>query len=911
MPKVKSVIVIDYYEGIQGMLASRGDFPYDDFLANPRMRTQTEIIWATDVFSSRPSLLCDIKGELKDRYSYALKERINAIEAIIESLKTEEGGLALSELLLKAISYIDERSVYCGDGNIVVVNWGLIPRRPDIGSGSIYRSGKFVGNWGNFQPVPQVLEKTSVNEEPMDNEPAVNVESIIPVPVSSPVTEEIPVVGKDIPIVKAPKETMQPAPPQIVTPPSVANADKNDIPSPNEKKEEKKANPEQFEEDVKDKETPDHKDIGINTKDNIKEDDYNWRSFFYGLWQGFKFFFRKIWWLLLLLLMFLAVLFFCKGCQGPISQINPFYNPLPENPRILPIEKGSVGMSADGMTQIATDRLNIILEKENDNTMLEWAKAFKEEYSSEDYEIFYYNEEFYNLQIKVPASEREQIKNEIKQKLSGFSFDVFDETVFKAEADSFNDPELSNQAHAWYLNAIGAIDAWNLTLGDPDVIVAIVDNGFDTSHPEFQGKIVRPFNVLTQDANLRPILTKNGENAHGTHVAATAVGNCNNGQGLMGIAPKCKLMPIQVGNDNIEGCISNQAIVEGVLYAINQGADVVNVSLGMYTSDAIKGMSEGQQLNYISSSMKQEEFLWAKIFEKAKQRNCIIVFAAGNDNVISGIDPKKRSNETIRVSAVNTTLEKADFSNFGRYAQLNREYSSVSAPGVAIFSAAPHGKYMNMQGTSMAAPVVSGAVALLKSVNKNITVNQVISILKETGREVNPSIGPLINLSKALKRAFNVGTAPTNCHDITKQVERLKAQIDSLCQLCPDAAAPSDTLKYKDAVKNNHGLDGLWKTTTNLVASVDKTPIELYMRFEQLKGTLTVKNQGNVFTAPLTARITNGKIYITQHQPASSLTSTTTFSIYKYVCSADRKGNLTCKASNVSGTVTFNLVRVK
>ena len=122
MPKVKSVIVIDYYEGIQGMLASRGDFPYDDFLANPRMRTQTEIIWATDVFSSRPSLLCDIKGELKDRYSYALKERINAIEALIESLKTEDGGVALSELLSKAISYIDERSVYCGDGNIVVVN---------------------------------------------------------------------------------------------------------------------------------------------------------------------------------------------------------------------------------------------------------------------------------------------------------------------------------------------------------------------------------------------------------------------------------------------------------------------------------------------------------------------------------------------------------------------------------------------------------------------------------------------------------------------------------------------------------------------------------------------------------------------------------------------------------------------
>ena len=141
MPKVKSVIVIDYYEGIQGMLRSREEFPYNDFLANPRLRTQTEITWATDSFTERPKLLIDLDGVLKERYAYALKERINSIESLISILKEEEGGAPLSELLSKAVSYIDERSVYCGDGNVVVVNWGLIPRRPDLGSGSIYRSG--------------------------------------------------------------------------------------------------------------------------------------------------------------------------------------------------------------------------------------------------------------------------------------------------------------------------------------------------------------------------------------------------------------------------------------------------------------------------------------------------------------------------------------------------------------------------------------------------------------------------------------------------------------------------------------------------------------------------------------------------------------------------------------------------
>ena len=912
MPKIKSVILIDYYEGIQGMLASRGDFPYDDFLANPRMRTQTEIIWATDVFSSRPSLLCDIKGELKDRYSYALKERINAIEAIIESLKTEDGGVALSELLSKAISYIDERSVYCGDGNIVVVNWGLIPRRPDLGSGSIYRSGKFVGNWENLQPMRQVFEKPNIKESPVDNEPEVNVESVIsapPVSAPSSVTEDIPVVEHEIPVENAPKKAVQPVSPQVVTPQPIAQADKVETPISTEtKEEEKKENSEKPEAPIRDKDDSDNKYNSKYAKDTKKEDEYNWKSFFSGLWKGLKFFFRKIWWLLLLLLLLFAVLFFCKGCQGPISQFNPFYNPLPENPRILPIESGAVGMSADGMTQIATDRLNILLEKENDNTMLEWAKAFKKEYSSEDYEIFYYNKEFYNLQIKVPPSEREQIKKEIKQKLSGFSFDVFDETVFRTEGLSFNDPELSNQAHAWHLNAIGAIDAWNLTLGDPDVVVAVVDNGFDTTHPEFQGKIVRPFNVLTQDANLRPILTKEGENAHGTHVAATAVGNCNNGQGLMGIAPKCKLMPIQVGNDNPEGSMSNQAIMEGVLYAINQGADVVNVSLGMYTPDAVKGMSEGQQLNYISSSMKQEELMWAKIFEKAKQHNCIIVFAAGNDNVISGIDPKKRSNESIRVSAVNKGQTKAKFSNYGVYPNLNRIYSTISAPGVEIYSAAPHEKYMTMQGTSMAAPIVTGAIALMKSIDRNITLEQAVKFMQETGKNAGSSIGPMLNLKKAVMRA-NGQNAPTECEEITEEVKRLQAKIDSLVALCPDAGEPADTLKYEKAVKDKHGLDGLWKSTTSLVSVSDYTPIELYMEFKKLKGTLTIVNKGAKYTAPLKASIKKNKIYITQSSPARY--GNDSFLAYKYVCSADRKGNLVCNATSSENSVSFNLIRVK
>lgn len=903
MPKVKSVIVIDYYEGIQGMLKSREEFPYNDFLANPRLRTQTEITWATESFTERPKLLIDLDGILKERYAYALKERINSIESLIGILKEEEGGAPLSELLSKAVSYIDERSVYCGDGNVVVVNWGLIPRRPDLGAGSIYRSGKFVANWDKLQRNPDI-EKLRVEPESqplLHDEP---IEIIDSEPIESPQTQadilEEPV--QEVQEIKDDEPKQEPEPIVVASPAQTEVAQPQSEPATHEKlevKEEKKETTNKPHEEKKE------------TKDKLPKKDheeYSWKSFFSGFWRGLKFILRKLWWILLFFFLILAILFLCKGCQGPISQINPFYNPLPENSVVLPIENGEVGMSADGKTQIATDRLNILLEKTSDNTMLEWAKAFKKAYPDEEYEIFYYNKEFYNLQIKVPSDAREQVKKEIKDKLSNFSFDVFDETVYQSEEVSFNDPELKDPSHAWYLKEIGAYDAWKVMQGDSDVVVAVVDNGFDITHPEFAGKIVHPYNVLTQNSNLRPIVTKEGENAHGTHVAATAVGNSNNGTGLLGIAPKCKLLPVQVGNDNPDGSMSNQAIMEGVMYAISQGADVINVSLGMYTPGIVKTMSEAQQLNYISSTMKQEELMWAKIFEKAKQKNCVIVFAAGNDNVVSGIDPKKRSTETIRVSALSTDLSKASFSNFGVYPQLNRFYSTVSAPGVDIYSAAPHDSYTSMNGTSMAAPVVSGAVALIKSIDKSLNVNQITSILQQSGRNVGDNIGPMINLHRAIMLAKGE-KLPTKCDEISEEVKRLKAKIDSLIRICPDADAPSDTLKYNEAVKDKHGLDGLWKSTTSLVATKDNTPVELYMEFKKLKGTLTIVKNKEHYKAPLKASIKKGKISITQNSPATN--GTDIFVPYKYECSADRKGNLICTATSSENTVTFNLIRIK
>lgn len=921
LPKVRSVYVVDYYEGVRGLLESRKEFPYKSIFANPRFRSKTEIIWSSDAFDSEPKRLCELKDKEKDYYSHLLYSQIQSVRELIGNLQSEEGGASLAELLSKVISSIEDKSVYCGENKIVIVNWGLIPRQPDMEGGRIFCSGKFFGNWDQLNmenPEKQfegkadskaIQDKVDVNwvgatRETPEKTAEFDGDRVSEVRISQDKDNlATPVKPKDTP--EAKEEKADKSEDNIE-----ASAGKHDA---DDEVAEVKESPEKQENKVEPKEPKeDVTEIRTTAPADNGEVKYDWRSFFKNTFDGLLFLLKKLWWILFAIIIIVLSLFLFKDCQGPMHKINPFYNPLPKDPVIMPIEENGVTMSENGLYKVANDRLNVMLEKEGDDTMLEWAKAFKNNYSSSDYEIKYYNEDLYTLQIKVPVDKRLEVKNELNQVLDDFSFDVFEESVYTGDFVA-DDPALKDRKASWYLDAIGAYAAWDMTLGSEDVVVAVVDNGFDLSHPEFAGKVVSPYNVFTKNANLRPITTKDGINPHGTHVAATAVGNGNNGSGLLGIAPNCKLMPVQVGNDNPEGSMSNTAIIEGVMYAINNGADIVNVSLGMYAPKEVKGMSESQQLNYISNSFKEEEEMWEKVFERARERDCIIVFAAGNDNIISGIDPKKRNPNTVRVSAVDPNRAKASFSNFGRYPSLNRDYSTVSAPGVAIYSASPNNRYQYMEGTSMAAPIVSGTLALMRSSDRNLSAEDAIRILQETGTNVGPSIGPEINLAKAVAVAMgkDINEPNVDCDKIREEVCRLQERIDSLTRLCPSVAEPADTLKYDDAVKDPHALDGTWKTTTHLVNTEDNTPVELFMTFNNLNGTLIIVNNGVEYTAPLKAKISGKKISIKQSGSATSPKSTTSFVPYKYNCSPDRKGNLFCKAKSSENQVEFNLVRIK
>lgn len=871
LPKVKSVFVVDYYQVIKSMLDSRDDFQYNDVFANPRIRTQNEIVWSTDSFVSKPVLLSNLQVKEKLFYSDVLRDVLYSLEQLVVDLGTEETNTPLRELMSKAIAYIDDGSVYCADGRIVIVNWGILPRRADLQYSTIYKSGHFIGAWENYN------SRTKYNN----------------------------VADSDIPVNKInDEEFMAESPETPEIEPEVTDVH-DDVAVEDLESEDNV----QTQEEIIDEH--DDSDEQTDSEEVLLEDESNAESSVSEDLPDSKKKFRYWKWLLSLFLLLWIVMFLCKDLKWGINIINPFYNPLPSAPVVKPIYDGMTGESADGMSIIATDRLNIILTQDKGvKTMLKWARAFKRHYPGKKYEITYYDKELDFIQIMVPSAERELIKSKLQSQLPEFSFDVFDESV--NVGSTLNDPFLTDLSSSWYLYPIDAFGAWDITKGIEDVIIAVVDTGFDMSHPEFEGRIYSVHNALDNNEHVYPIKTKDGLCSHGTHVAATAAGNCNNGEGLLGIAPQCRLMLVQAAADSESGCLSSTAIREGAMYAIRNGADVVNISAGYAKSDYEKGLSESQQLNYINNTYKFEETLWKKIADMAEERKCVLVFSAGNDDLISGMDPMKRIDGTIRVSAVDKHMSKASFSNYGVYPHLRKNYSTVSAPGVDICSAVVNAGYDSYQGTSMAAPIVAGAVALMKSIDRNLTSFQIIDILKRTGYDVGDDIGPMINIGKALQELKGDGEkGRLDCKKISKEIRELRHRLDSLIRLCPDAAEPEDTLKFKNVVKDPLALNGLWKATTELVATSDNSPVELYMEFSNLDGILTWINKGENFEAPLKVEIDEEKIHLTQLSKAMSETNHS-FAKYDFYCSADRKGNLLCSGISELGTrINFNLVRVK
>lgn len=276
------------------------------------------------------------------------------------------------------------------------------------------------------------------------------------------------------------------------------------------------------------------------------------------------------------------------------------------------------------------------------------------------------------------------------------------ETVVQAAGD-YNDPDLSDASMNFGLEQVHAMDAWKLTTGSQDIIIAVVDSGIKLDHPEFAGRLVPGYDFVNNDDQ------PDDDMGHGTHVAGIIAAALNNGQGVAGVCPSCRLMPVKVLNQNNLGSWSQ--LSQGILFAVDHGARVINLSLGASVpSDTL-----------------------ALAIQYAEDHGVVVVAAAGNGSTDAPFYPAALQG-VIGVGATTSTEELWSRSNYGNDIDL-------VAPGSLIFSSFNdlnniyHG-YTFMSGTSMATPFVSGVVGLLLSANPDLTAQQVTDTMVATAKDL-------------------------------------------------------------------------------------------------------------------------------------------------------------------------------
>jgi thermitase len=227
---------------------------------------------------------------------------------------------------------------------------------------------------------------------------------------------------------------------------------------------------------------------------------------------------------------------------------------------------------------------------------------------------------------------------------------------------------------------IGCEAAWPLTLGSSDVTIGFVDTGIDLANTEFVNRIKIANGCNIVGGNSSPI----DDNDHGTHVAGIATAALNNGVGIAGVCPTATILPVKVLDASGSGTIAQ--IAQGYMFAADNGADIINASLG----GTDFSQTEQDAVNYVLGKGK------------------LFVAAAGNsgDQGDHLFYPAAYTG-VIGVGAVDSSDVYQSWSQYGSWVK-------VAAPGVHVYSTYPNGQYAYDDGTSMSCPHVAGALALLK-----------------------------------------------------------------------------------------------------------------------------------------------------------------------------------------------------
>lgn len=330
--------------------------------------------------------------------------------------------------------------------------------------------------------------------------------------------------------------------------------------------------------------------------------------------------------------------------------------------------------------------------------------------------------------------------------------------IFHATDVVPNDPYYPDM---WGLRKIEMEKAWDITKGSNDVIVAVVDSGVDYNHEDFSGRIfadgydfttcdfISVFSGRCLDENEK---TRDNdpmdENGHGTHVTGTIGAVANNSLGVSGINWNLTIIPLRVLN--VDGIGLETDIVDAIRYAVDHGADIINLSLA-------------------ADAPCESAVLYQEVVNYAYNRGVAVIVAAGNSDDgqdVANIVPAS-CQHVIAVAATGTEDERAPFSNYGQKVDLAAPGNNIKSTGFDRYNPdVLHRYYTYKQGTSMACPHVVGVAALMKAVNHSLKPDEIETLLKNnTDQFPNSPDHPIgtgrLNAFKALSAIGRSETTPS------------------------------------------------------------------------------------------------------------------------------------------------------
>ena len=376
------------------------------------------------------------------------------------------------------------------------------------------------------------------------------------------------------------------------------------------------------------------------------------------------------------------------------------------------------------LQKFGVETMEKVLPNENPKRTLRRAKAFngetiQEKDLSQLYQVKLSEKHAYDV---MPMIKELKTLDEVEFAEPNYKVYLMDTHI----ADKYSGNPMVTQQ--WYLDDYGVKKLWNKPIINPKrPVIAILDTGVDMTHPDLKDNLwtntaeaegeegydndgngfagdVHGWDFINNTPNVKDF------NMHGTHVAGIAAA-ANNGIGIVGANPQALIMPISVMQSDGTGDVAT--IIKGIDYAVANGATVLNLSLGTYSN---------------SRALRQS-------LEKAYQ-SAVIVAAAGNDGIpcdpeCSIIWAPMFPAAYSFVLGVQATIQNGGLAGFSNYDCNGPNYSSTSslqdpdgfnyelkAPGVDMLSTIPGGKYKVLNGTSMAAPLVAGAISALKMVKQ-------------------------------------------------------------------------------------------------------------------------------------------------------------------------------------------------